>query len=394
MDRIKALAENYYDEYKRIREHLHRNPEVSGQEYETCKYVQQELDKLGIPNKVMYKTGVVALIVGAKPGKTVLLRGDMDALPINEETDVPFKSETPGVMHACGHDGHTAGLLGAAMILNDLKDELHGTVKLMFQPDEEFNGGARQMIEEGLLENPKVDAAFGIHLWGPLPFGTVWYKDGPMMAAPDAFEITIKGKGTHSAMPHLGIDPVVIAANTVSEFQNIVARRIDPLRPAVLSTCSIHGGDAFNVIPQEVTLKGSVRTLHSDIQQEIKDSMERILKAQAIATGCTYDFKYTYRYPAVVNHESTNRLAAKSFAKIIGDDNVRELPEPNMGGEDFSYLGQHVPASYLFVGIKEEGKDEPVHHHPAFQWSTKILKTTAAGLAQTAFDYLNNNKGY
>ena len=173
MDRIKALAENYYDEYKRIREHLHRNPEVSGQEYETCKYVQQELDKLGIPNKVMYKTGVVALIVGAKPGKTVLLRGDMDALPINEETDVPFKSETPGVMHACGHDGHTAGLLGAAMILNDLKDELHGTVKLMFQPDEEFNGGARQMIEEGLLENPKVDAAFGIHLWGPLPFGTV-----------------------------------------------------------------------------------------------------------------------------------------------------------------------------------------------------------------------------
>jgi len=389
MATIKELADKYFTAYSRIRQHLHQYPELSGEEYETSRFIQAELDKLGIEHEVVYKTGVVGLIRGGKPGKTVLLRADMDALPIEETADVPYRSKNPGRMHACGHDGHTAGLLGAAMILNELKSELCGNVKLMFQPDEELNGGALPMIEAGILENPTVSAAFGLHLWGPMPVGKVYYKDGPMMAAADAFTITIKGRGCHAAMPQVGIDPVVIAASTITEFQNIVSRKIDPLKPAVISTCSIHGGDAFNVIPQEVELKGTVRTLHEQVRSQIPDLMEQVLKGQAEASGCDYEFNYKRGYPAVVNHKAPNQVAVSAFSKIVGSENVMELEDPNMGGEDFAYLGQRVPSAFLYVGIAEADKPVPIHHHPEFQWQDDVLKVSSAGLAQIAVDFLN-----
>lgn len=388
---IKELAERFYPEYSRIRRHLHQHPELSGEEYETSAYIQAELDKLGIPYEVMHKTGVVGLIKGGKPGKTVLLRGDIDALPIEELADVEFKSKKPGLMHACGHDGHTAGLLGAAMILNALKEDICGNIKLMFQPDEEVNGGALPMIEAGILENPKVDAAFGIHLWGPLPKGKVYYKEGSMMASPDMFDITITGRGAHAAMPQLGIDPIVIGATVVGEFQNIVSRKIDPLKPAVISVCGFNGGgQAFNVIPQEVRLQGTVRTLDEQTRQLIPKLMEDVLKGQSLINGSSYTMDYRFIYPPVINHKETNRIAAAAFAKVVGETNVKELSEANMGAEDFSYLGQRVPASYLFVGIAEEGKPAPIHHHPEFQWSDDVLKITSAGLAQTALDFLES----
>lgn len=388
---MNELAQKFYPEVSRIRQHLHQYPELSTQEFETSKFIQSELDKLGIPYEIMDKTGVVGLIKGKHPGKTVLLRADMDALPIEEEVDIPFKSKNPGRMHACGHDGHTAGLLGAAMILNALKGDLHGTIKLMFQPDEEVSGGAQRMIAAGILENPKVDAAFGLHLWGPLPQGKVYYKDGPMMAAPDQFDITITGRGTHAAMPHLGIDPIVIGSQIVTQLQTIPSRKLNPLSPAVISVTGFNaGGDAHNVIPQQAHLKGTVRTLDPETRKIIPTLMENILKGHELSDGISYAFDYKYLYPPVINNEDTNKIAVAAFEKVVGAENVSQLSEPNMGGEDFSYLGELIPTSYLFVGIAEPGKPAPIHHHPEFQWNDEILKITSAGLAQTAWDFLNS----
>jgi len=389
---IKQLANKYYEQYASIREYLHQYPEESNEEYETCKYIQEQLDKMGIENHVLAKTGVVGLIRGGKPGKTVILRGDIDALLVEEEADVAYKSKKPGLMHACGHDGHTAGLFGAAMILNEIKDQLHGNVKLMFQPAEESLGGAQRMIDEGILENPKVDAAFGLHLWGPTPYGQVQYRDGAMMAASDRFTAKIIGKGCHAAMPHLGIDPIVLASNAVSDLQNIVSRRVNPLEPAVMSICSFHGGTSYNVIPQEVELKGTIRSLSNEVRADIPKWIEEYLKGQAIQYGNTYEWDYIYRYPPVINHKETNLVARKAFAKIVGEENVTELAEPNMGGEDFACLGQVIPASYLFVGIHKEGEPAPVHHHPEFGFDTKILEISSAGLAQIAYDFLNEGE--
>jgi len=389
MFNIKELAEKYYPEYQRIREHMHQYPEVANEEVETQKFIEAELDKLGIPHQRMYNTGVVALIEGGKPGKTVLLRADIDALPINEECDVDYKSKKPGYMHACGHDGHTAGVFAAAMILNEIKDELCGNVKLMFQPAEETDGGALPMIEAGILENPKVDAAFGVHLWGPLPYGKVFFRDGAMMAAPDQFTIKIIGKGCHAAMPHLGIDPVMIAADALQQFQEIVSRKVNPLTPVVISTGVIQGGTTFNVIPQEVMLNGTVRSFDPVIRKKLPEYMEDVLKGLSLTNKSEYTFDYEYRYPPVINNKEMNELAKVSLAKIIGQDNIKELEEPNMGGEDFAYLCEAVPSSFMFVGIHKEGEPQPVHHHPEFGFDSEILKVTGAGFAQIAVDFLN-----
>ena len=389
MEEIKELGKKYLKDIQAIRRHLHENPETANEEVETQKYVMAQLDKLGIEYHKSMNTGIVGLIKGGKPGKTVLLRADMDALDIEEDLDLEYKSKVPGKMHACGHDGHTAGLLGAAMILNDIKDQLNGNVKLMFQPAEErFPGGAKGMIEEGILENPKVDAVFGVHLWGDTPKGVVHYKEGPMMAAPDSFEIDITGRGGHGAMPQQTIDPVVVAAQIVLEMQSIVSRKVDPLSPAVLSVTVSKSGEVFNVIPHTAYLAGTVRTFSENERSLIPKLMEDVLKGQELSNGITYDFKYTRVYPPLINDGAMTQLAKKAFGKIIGDENVQELPKPNMGGEDFSYLTEKVPGAYLFVGIGEEGK-VGIHHHPQFEWDDEVLEHSAAGLAQVCYDYLN-----
>ena len=387
---VKQLSEKYFEDYAKIRRHLHTYPELSGQEVETCAYLKKILDDLGIENQVCAKTGLVGLIKGKYPGKTVLLRADIDALPIQETADVDYKSVNDGIMHACGHDGHTGGLMGAAMILNELKDNLHGNVKLMLQPAEEIGTGAIDMINEGILDNPKVDAAFGIHLRGQMDKGLVGYINGPMMASVQVFDITITGKGAHAAHPQLGIDPIVIAADTISELQNIVARKIKANEAVVISVTSIQSQtNAYNVIPQEVYIKGTVRTLNEEIKKQIPSLMENVLKGQALANDSSYTFEIKDLLPVLSNDKETNKIAIKAMEEIIGKENIVEMDDPSMGGEDFALIAEKVPTTYLFVGINEDNIN-PVHHHPNFQFKDDVLKTSAGILAQCAIDYLND----
>lgn len=390
-EHIKQLSENFYNDMVRLRHEFHMHPELGFQETRTSKIIAEELEKLGIEVKTnVAKTGVVGLIKGKYPGKTVLLRADMDALEVNEEADIPFKSKIPGLMHACGHDGHSSGLLGAAMILNEMKDKIHGNIKLMFQPAEETEGGAKPMIEEGILENPKVDAAFGCHLWGSIKEGEIHVKHGAMMAAPDTFKFRVIGKGGHAAMPHLSIDPVMIAVQAINNMQSIISRRINPLSPAVISYCTIHGGDTHNVIPNEVEVVGTIRTFDKNIRAWIPKAMEGVLKGVTECQGANYSYEYIERYPALINDDNMTDLASKSLSKIVGEKNVCELKEPNMGGEDFAYLAQNVPSAFFFVGIAKDENDPISHHHPKFAWDDKNVAIVAQSLSQVAIDFLNN----
>ncbi|MBQ6630918.1 MAG: amidohydrolase, partial [Romboutsia sp.] len=279
MNDVKDLCGKYLKHMMNLRETIHMYPEDGFKEFKTSEIIIEELEKLGIKvQKNIAKTGVVGLIEGKYPGKTVLLRADMDALKIQEQADVEYKSKIDGMMHACGHDGHVAGLLGAAMIINELKDNLHGNVKLLFQPAEERDGGALPMIEEGVLENPKVDAAFGAHLWGYLKEGEAHLKEGPMMAAPDIFNIKVIGKGGHGAVPQESIDPIVITCQIVNALQTIVSRKINPLDPVVVTCGKIQGGDSHNVIPNEVELEGTIRTFKEETRKLVPRIIEDLVK--------------------------------------------------------------------------------------------------------------------
>ncbi len=387
-----TLAEKYFKQIQSIRHQIHEHPEIGYEEVETSKLIKKELDQLGIPYVSMCGTGVVGLIQGKYPGKTVLLRADMDALEVEEEADVPFKSKIKGKMHACGHDGHVAGLLGAAMILNELKDDMHGQVKLMFQPSEEKDGGAKPMIEAGILENPKVDVAFGIHLWGPVKEGVVKTVAGPMMAAPDEFKVTIKGRGTHAAMPHLGVDPIVVASQVITQLQTIVSRFNNPLLPAVLSVCTIHGGEAFNVIPTDVTFGGTVRTFDETLRTAIEHQIKQVVEGVCLANNATYEYEFNRQYPPLINDPQTVAFVQSSLASIMDKSRIQTLEEPSMGGEDFAYLANAVPSTFMFVGIAKDGQPAPVHHHPAFGFDDNILKDSSSLLAWLAIDYLDKHK--
>lgn len=388
-ERIKQLLEKYNDKIVGLRHEFHMYPEIGYEEVRTSRIIIEELEKLGVEVTTnVAKTGVVGLIKGKYPGKTVLLRADMDALPIQEEADISYKSRIPNRMHACGHDGHTSGLLGAAMILNEIKDELHGNVKLVFQPAEEDEGGAKPMIDEGILENPKVDAAFGCHVWGSIPEGDIHIKHGAMMAAPDKFIFKVIGKGGHGAMPHTCIDPIIIAVQAINSMQYIISRRINPLEPAVISYCSIHGGENHNVIPNEVEVIGTIRTFDEDLRKWIPSAMESILKSTAECQGADYVFEYLEKFPALINDNKMTDLVSNSLSKIVGKNHVIELPEPTMGGEDFAYFTQRVPSSFFFVGIAKDKGNLVSHHHPKFEWDDNNLATIAMGLAQVAVDFL------
>lgn len=365
MSEVKRLGEKYLQHMINLRETIHMYPEDGFSEFTTSKIIIEELEKLGIKvQKNVAKTGVVGLIEGKYPGKTVLLRADMDALKIQEQADVEYKSKIDGMMHACGHDGHVAGLLGAAMILNELKDNLHGNVKLVFQPAEERDGGALPMIEEGVLENPKVDAAFAAHLWGYLNEGEVHLKEGPMMASPDIFNIKVIGKGGHGAVPQESIDPVVI-------------------------TCGrIQGGDCHNVIPNEVELEGTIRTFNEETRNWVPKVMEDLIRGITTSQGAAYEFKYEPKYPALINDKYMTSFAKESLKKVVGEENVFDLKEPNMGGEDFAYFAQKVPSAFIFVGIANNKSEPFIHHNPYFKWDSKNVGILAQSLSQIAIDYL------
>lgn len=392
--KIDALAKKNLEKIRAIRRELHQYPELGFQEFKTAQLIKRELDILGIPYKSeIAKTGVVALIKGEKPGKTVLLRADMDALPINEETECEYKSLVPGVMHACGHDGHVAGLLGAAMILNELKENISGNIKLVFQPAEEGPGGAKPMIDEGILEDPKVDAAYACHLWPNYLAGKILFKDGNLMAHPTGFDIEINGVGGHGSTPEKTVDPIIIGCQAIINFQNIISRNISAMQPAVLSCCSIKAGEAGNVIPDKLTIKGTIRTFDENLTTDILNKMDSILEGLCNAYGASYNFIIERMYPTLKNDSNLFTSTKLSLANVVGEDNVILMTEPLMGSEDFSYISNRVPSNFFFIGTKENQEDiETLLHHPRLKWDDKHLEISSKALAQVAYDYLEKFK--
>jgi amidohydrolase len=386
-EEITRCVEKYYNRGSEIRRLLHQYPELSEQEVETAGLVAGVLREFGIETTCgIAGHGVLGIIRGSKPGKTVLLRADMDALAIDEAADIPFKSKNPGVMHACGHDGQTAGLLMAGMVLSELKNKLPGTIKLLFQPAEETVGGAERMIAAGVMENPKVDAAFGCHLWGQAEEGTVLVKSGPFMASPDEFYIKLSGAGGHGAMPHLTADPALMAAQAIIQFQSIISRRKNPLEPAALSVCVVRGGSTFNVIPESMEMLGTIRTFNKELRDFIPQEMEKVLKAVTLMSGGNYNFKVSRLFPPLINDAYAADFVRKAAEKTLGKEFVIEA-EPSMGGDDFAYFAEKAPSSYFFVGIAPKGS-RVVHHSPYFQWDDRILRISSACLCQTAVDFL------
>jgi amidohydrolase len=374
-----------------IRRDIHAHPELGLSETRTAELIAHILSELDIEvTENVGITGVVGLLKGAKPGNTILLRADMDCLEINELNDVSYKSQTEGLMHACGHDSHTTWLLGTAMILSELRDHIKGNVKFVFQPAEESEGGADRMIKAGVLENPKVDFALGAHVWPILESGKIGLKRGSMMAAPDRFSLKILGKGGHGAEPHNTIDPIAIACQVYMSLQTIISRKINPIDPAVISVTVFNAGTAHNIIPDRVEMMGTVRSLTPEIRAYVPGAMEKLIKGIVESNGAQYEFDYDPYYPPLINHDAGIDLVAEASANIIGAENTVMLPNPTMGGEDFSYFLEKVPGAFFVVGTKNEDKGiiYPLHN-PRFNIDEDILHQAAAVMAESALIYLN-----
>lgn len=366
---LDSMIGDIAEEVINIRREIHRFPELGMNEHKTAKIVEESLQDLGLEIETgVGKTGVVALLRGGKPGKTILLRADMDALPIDEQTDVPFKSEVPGVMHACGHDVHTSVLIGAAKILSQMKDQISGNIKFVFQPAEECNptGGANYMIEDGVLQNPKVDAAVALHVWD-IPVGKVALKTGAMMAQSDRIFIKIKGKSAHGSAPHQGADAIVAAGHVITALQTIVSRNVNPLESAVVTLGVIKGGYRYNVIPDGVDMEGTVRTFAPEIAEMMPGRIESIIKNISEALGCDYEFKYVPGYPMTYNNEELTKEITEGLREYMGEENVVIPERPATGAEDFSFFNKHVPCTFMWVGCKSEiNEDSCVLHNPNF----------------------------
>lgn len=354
--KIDQEIEKHKAEIIKIRRFIHMNPELSNREYETSKLVAAKLDSLGLEVKTgVAKTGVVALLRGGQPGPTVAIRADMDALPIQETTSVPFKSLNPGVMHACGHDVHTSIALGVAMVLSNIKNKIKGNVKFIFQPAEEGapqdeEGGAALMIKEGVLENPTVGAIFGLHVW-PENVGQVYFSTGDIMAGSDWFEITVKGKSAHGARPQEGIDAIVLAAEIITTLQSVISRSVDPVDPAVLTIGKIEGGVRSNIIAEKVTFEGTVRALSETNRKKIPQLMESVVKGITQSFGATSTFDYRPTLPSVYNHPEFGQTMLPTLIGILGKDKVLPL-QPQMVAEDFSFYAQKIPGFFFFLGVK------------------------------------------
>ena len=345
-----------------IRQQIHQHPEVGGKEHHTVGLIRRELEKCGIEIvPISVPTGVVGLLHGKKAGSSQVtaLRADIDALPIVEKTGLPYASQQPGVMHACGHDGHTAMLLGAAKLLSTMTDRFSGTVKFIFQPGEETLNGAKDMVEAGVLENPSVDSIAAVHSWPHLPVGVLGTWKGPYYASADAFSVKIIGGSGHGAYPHKSNDSLLTAAQIVVALQNITSRQLNAIDNTVLSVCTFHGGTAFNIIPESVEFGGTVRCHNSAIRQSMPDKMEKIIKNMAEAFNCKYEFTYHFAVPGVTNDPATVDLLAAAAEQTAGKEYVTPLPEPVMGSEDFGMYSEKIASSAILrlgVGTPENAK--------------------------------------
>nr|WP_029332604.1 M20 family metallopeptidase [Exiguobacterium oxidotolerans] len=382
---IASRIEQLFPEMVERRRYLHQHPELSFHEVETPNYIASRLEELGIEvRRNVGGRGIVGTIRGGKPGKTVALRADFDALPIQDEKTVDYRSTVPGVMHACGHDGHTATLLAVAEVLASQKEQLTGNVVLIHQHAEEVvPGGAREMIADGCLDG--VDVIFGTHLWSTTTLGTIGTRVGPVMAAADKFELTLFGRGGHGAKPHETIDAVLLGATIVKELQSIVSRRLDPLQQAVLTIGTLHAGNTFNVIADRAQLTGTVRTFDETVAQKIVLEMERTIKGICDAAGATYTFHYETGYPAVINDLVETRFLEAVARDVIGDTSLFEI-DPTMGGEDFAYYLKEVPGTFFFTGAGDASHYP--HHHPRFDFEERAMVDAAKILVEATLRYL------
>jgi amidohydrolase len=381
---IKKISEEIFPYLVKLRRRFHEYPETAFEEFKTSQIVAQELRKIGLKVKTgIAKTGVVGVLESGKKGKTVALRADMDALPISEQTDLPYASKNKGKMHACGHDAHISCVIGAAIILNKLKKTLKGNVKFIFQPSEEVSpGGAIQMIKSGVLSNPKVSSIFALHCDSNILVGKVGVKNGIMMAFADDFDITIIGKGGHGARPQDGIDAIAAASQVINALQIIVSRRIDPLKSAVVSIGIIQGGEARNIICDKVILKGTARSLEKKVAEMLPALIKQIVSN--IAKSCGADFKFSYQkgYPVLINHPESTDIARNVITNLYNQSSVYEIGKPVMGGEDFARFLNKVPGTMMRLGIRNE-KIKAIYpwHHPKFKIDENALKIGSAVLA-------------
>lgn len=396
IDKVEELTSKYEEAVVKHYHWLHSHPELSGQEKETAAYIAAQLRKIGLePKENVGGYGVTAVIQGRRPGKCIGLRGDMDALPITERSGLPFASEKPGLMHACGHDAHVAMLLGAAMVLNDMTDAFDGCVKLIFQPSEEdsADSGAKRMIAEGALEEPCVDAMVGQHV-NPLEnTGNIATRAGVASAASDRFFITIDGKKSHACRPHMGVDAIAVGAYVVSALQTIVSRNINPMDHSVVTIGKFNGGDRYNVLASRVEIEGTCRNQNLAARDMVEHRMEEIVKGITEGMGAGYTFRYIRGYDPVVNAPEMVELLRETAVEIVGQENVNIPNEANMGGEDFSFFAQKVPAVYYRTGCHKAGEPVCSTHNDNMVVDTACFPVGIRVMVATALKYLEQNAG-
>ena len=388
-------AEELFPYTQAMRRDFHMHPELGYNEIRTGGIVAKELESLGIEvTKGVGKTGVVGFLEGSKPGPTILLRFDMDALPINEETGAEYSSQNPGVMHACGHDGHTAIGLTVAKILNQHKDQLKGNIKFCFQPSEEGTngeeiGGALMMMRDGVLEGPKVEKTLSLHLWNDKPLGWLHVAEGPVMAGADLFNVKITGKGGHGAAPETTIDPIVCAAQMITAIQSVVSRNIEPLKPAVISVTTVHSGTAFNIIPQTAELGGTIRTFEPAVRKMVHERLNQIVHSTAQAMGCQVEFLIKQITAPVINNGDVAASVLESAQAVFPQTSVDNNQYLTMGAEDMGWMQEKADGCYFFVGSANAEKNLNYnHHHPKFDFDERALVSGVALMASAAVDLL------
>ena len=392
LEKVLKVRDEYLDKVIAIRREIHKNPELGFEEFKTSNLIKESLESMGINDiKEMATTGLVVVIDSGKPGKTLAIRSELDALPIDEDTDLAFKSIIKNKMHACGHDVHSANLLGVGFILNELKEEFSGKVKLIFQPAEETGAGAKYMVEEGALENPKVDAIFGLHTF-PEDLGNISYGFGEQTAYTDFFQIEIKGKSSHSARPQEGIDAILVGSNIVTSINSIISKFVSPFDNATITIGTFEGGEAENIIADRVKLSGMIRATSLESKKSIKDRIEKIVTNQCLAMGAEPNIKFIDGYPAVINDEDFTKYFS-SVAEEFSDNyeekkiNLYEVKNPILAAEDFGFYSKLIPACYISIG----GGNFAPQHNPKFMVDEDIFKISLSLTAYLAIKFLKEN---
>ena len=392
MTDLYAEASELFPYSQSIRRDLHMHPELGFQEVRTSAIIAQELREIGLEVTTgIAETGVIAMIEGVRPDPVIMLRFDIDALPISEQTGAAYASQNPGLMHACGHDGHVAIGLTVARMLNNHRSDINGTIKLLFQPAEEGAGGAEAMIREGGLQDPAPIQCLGLHIWNEQPLGWLGIASGPIMASAARFAIELTGKGGHGAMPHQTIDPVVAAAQIINAAQTISSRNTDPQKACVVSFCSLHAGDAFNVIPQTVEMTGTIRTFEPEVEQMAYKRLEEITTGIGKAMGCEVMVKIDTLTPAVINDGFVTAAVKRAAQKLLPDHDLDQKGRFTMGAEDFAYYQKEIPGTFFLVGSTNAEKGFIYgHHHPKFDFDEAVLPRGAALMTQAALELLNS----